>query len=143
MTPNPTDRSPLPPDQHLAVAYRRADYRVNGLLLKIGHPHPDFDRYLAELGHTDFVILTAYNPRSTPLPQPVNAARHRTLLLLVNHLDLDHVPASGSDPGGDWPTEHGLCLFVDAALGIHLGNFYAQHAIVVGSLGTLPRLVWL
>ena len=139
----PTDRPPLPPDQQFAEAYRRADYRVNGLLLKIGQPHPDFDRYLAEHGHTDFVILTAYNPCSTPLPPPVNAARHRTLLLLVDQLGLDQLTASGSDPEGNWPAEHGLCLFVDSVFGGHLGRFYAQHAIVAGSLGTLPRLVWL
>ncbi len=131
------------PDQRLRDAYRNAAYRVNGHCLKIGHPHPDFDRYLADHGHTDYTLLTAYNPRSTPLPEPVNLARHRTLLELVVQLGLAHVPASGNDPDGSWPTEHGLCVFGDPSFGRHLGRFYEQHAIVVGSLGTLPRLVWL
>ncbi|CAH0999662.1 hypothetical protein LEM8419_00962 [Neolewinella maritima] len=139
----PTDQSTGLPDQHLRDAYRRADYTVNGQRLKIGQPHPEFDRWLAELGHSSYTILTAYNPLSTPLPQVVNAARHRTLTALVDQLRYAHVVASGSDPAGHWPDEHGLCLFdLPEEKSIHLARLYEQHAIVVGGLGRTPRLLY-
>ena len=140
----PTDESPALLDDRLRQAYRTAHYWVNGLLLQIGQPQPDFDHWLARRGYRDYSLITAYNPFSTPLSAPVNEARHRTLVQLVERLRLPHVAASGSDPGGSWPDEHGLCIFAPGThFGRHLGRIYQQHAIVVGSRGSAPRLLYL
>ena len=139
----PSDSLPLMIDQRLTDVYRAAYYRVNGYTLKIGHVNPDFDAWLTERGYRRYCFLTAHNPRSTPLPAPVNAARHRTLLSFADRLGIPYVAASGSSPSGDWPTEEGVCLFdcpLDHAR--ELGNLYEQHALVVGVVGGPPELFW-
>lgn len=144
MTRPPNDERTALPDEHLLRAYRAADYRVSGHLLHIDQPHPDFDRQLERLGVQTYVLLTAYNPRSTPLPDPVNRARHLTLLELVEGRQLGWLPASGADPAQDWQEEIGICLLdprpADAR---ELARLYEQHAIVEGFRGGAPVLYWL
>lgn len=139
----PSDQSTHSPDQSLEEAYRAADYRVNGQLLKIGRPHPEFDRWLSEQQYTTYYLLTAHNPYSTPLPPAVNALRHRTLLRLLDGLGMDYAPASGGDTAGTW-TEEGVCLFdVPLRTADQLGKIYEQHAVVHGSRGGQALLRWL
>lgn len=143
--PEPTsDESTLPPDERLDRAYRRARYVVNDFSLEIDVPQPDFDAWLTRRGCSTYAILTAWNPRSTPLPAAVNAARQATLESLLRRRGLSFVPAAGTDPEGEWPAEHGVCLLdppPDAAR--ELGVIYEQHAIVVGDVGGSPTLLWL
>lgn len=132
------------PDEPLAQAYRDAVYKVNGFELRIDEPHPDFDAWLSREGCAYYLILTAFNPYSTPLPDPVNEARHQTLLELLDRRGERYVAASGSDPEGGWPEERGLCLLdISPAEGYAIGRLYEQHAIVEGSRGGTPQLRWL
>ena len=144
MTRTPHDERSTLPDERLQRAYHHADYRVNGYVLKIGQPHPDFDRWLLERGVHAYVLLTTYNPGSTPLPPAVNEARHRTLLRLLEGRGMHWIPASGSDPENDWPEEHGVCLLdAPATDARELGRLYEQHAIVEGFRDGAPVLYWL
>ncbi|NJB87607.1 hypothetical protein GGR26_003391 [Lewinella marina] len=132
------------PDEKLAQAYRNAVYVVNGYELKIDEPHPDFDAWLSRRGHRYYLILTAFNPYSTPLPEPVNEARHHTLIELLDRRGMPYVAAAGSDPEGGWPEERGVCLLDPSPeAGCAIGRLYQQHAIVVGRRGESPDLVWL
>ncbi|WP_168797664.1 DUF3293 domain-containing protein [Neolewinella litorea] len=144
MPPPPPDQSTPSPDEQLARAYRNAVYVVNGFDLKIDEPHPDFDAWLTERGHHHYLILTAYNPYSTPLPAAVNAERHATLLHLLEARNFSFTAASGSDPEGGWPEELGVCLLdVPREQAYAIGRIYQQHAVVEGQRGGTPDLVWL
>ncbi|MGB3798793.1 MAG: DUF3293 domain-containing protein [Lewinella sp.] len=132
------------PDERLARAYRNATYRVNDLILKIDEPHPDFDAVLTHENADYYIILTAYNPFSTPLPRPVNEARHLTLLQLVERLGWSYLPASGADPANEWEEEIGICLLdPPSTQAYEVARLYEQHAIVEGVRGRQPALVWL
>ena len=140
----PNDQRQSFPDERLARAYRNADYRVNGTVLKIDEPHPAFDRILSEAGADYYVILTAYNPKSTPLPPALNAVRHEQLLQLLAGRGLSYLAASGADPANDWEEEHGVCLLdppQEAAY--EIARLFEQHAIVEGLRGGRAQLVWL
>ncbi len=138
------DQPPAPPDQHLDRAYRSAHYVVNGDRLQIGHAHPDFDRWLAEHGHTTYLIVTAHNPGSHPLPAAENLAREGALLQIVEERKLSFVPAYGADPEGIWKREDGLCLLdVPRPVAYALAAGFGQNAVVAGEGGGNPRLFWL
>ena len=144
MSETPPDDRPASVDEQTATAYRLTDYYVNEFRLRIGQPQPDFDRYLAEHSYRSYTLLTAHNPYSVALPAPVNAARHRTLLTLVRQLGLTYLPARGEAPGGDWPTEVGVCLLdVPLTQVVQLGRVYEQNALVRGRRWEPPRLIWL
>ncbi|MCP9235777.1 DUF3293 domain-containing protein [Lewinella sp. JB7] len=143
MLPPTKDKTPPPADRGLEEAYRAARYTVNGIPLRIGESHPDFDRWLTERSAVQYTILTAHNPRSTPLHPPVNEARHATLLKLLDQLRLDYVSARGEDPAGEWPAEEGICLLnLRPNEALQIAVLYQQHAVVQGERGGVPRLVW-
>ena len=142
LTPN--DERKSFPDERLVRAYRNAEYRVNGSILKIDEPQPEFDRQLSEKGVRYYVILTAYNPRSSSLPPAVNQARHQTLLQLLDARNMDYLAASGADPQNEWEEEIGVCLLNPAPEEAYeIGRLYQQHAVVEGYRGEDPKLIWL
>ncbi len=132
------------PDQSLDDAYRRARYDINGFSLRIGQPHPDFDRWLSEQGYLTYLLLTAHNPASRLLSPKENKHRQQALLQTVSQEGMAHVTASGSDPHGTWPREDGLCLLdVPTSASYALARAYGQHAVVEGETNGTPRLRWL
>ena len=138
------DRPPTPPDQQLDRAYRGACYEVNDYTLKIGQPHPNFDRWLAEVHYSTYLIVTAHNPESLLLPAAENLARELQLIHFAEAHGLTFIPSRASDPTGAWAAETGLCLLdVSRADGYAIGRRFAQNAVVEGERGGLPRLVWL
>jgi hypothetical protein len=144
MPPTPSDKSTAFPDQSIQDAYRGADYRVNGFLLRIDVAHPGFDTFLEGQGVEYYVVLTADNPRSVRLAPPVNQARRDTLLQLLKVRGSRYVAATGEDPQGRWPVEEGVCLLDPSPEDAReLGRLYEQHAIVEGRRGGCPTLHWL
>ncbi|MBB4078556.1 hypothetical protein GGR28_001169 [Lewinella aquimaris] len=138
------DESRSPEEQLLEQAYLNARYTVNGISLKIGEPHPEFDRWLSERSAFRYAILTAHNPQSRPLAPTVNQARNDTLQVLLDQLQLEYVPASGEDPAGVWPSETGFCILDGRPTAPReIGRLYEQYAIVVGERGGSPGLRWL
>ncbi|WP_157975990.1 DUF3293 domain-containing protein [Lewinella sp. IMCC34191] len=131
-------------DERLARAYRNATYHVNDLTLKIDEPHPAFDDLLDRHDADYYIILTAYNPFSKPLPRPVNEERHHTLLQFLDQLDWSYLPASGADPSNEWEEEIGVCLLdPPRTQAYEIARIYEQHAIVEGVRRGKPALVWL
>ena len=139
-----SDQRPPRPDEDLATAYGRAEYVCNRFVLRIGQAHPAFDDWLADQGYRNYAFLTAHNPRSVLLSPAVNQARHEQLVQLLRELPLPFAPALGRDPAARWPPEAGVLLF-DAGAGRvhHLGRAFDQNAVVEGSRGGVPFLVWL
>jgi len=89
------------------------------------------------------IIVTAFNPFSTSLPDDVNQLRQEFLRLDVAESSLEFMQAEGRDPSGRWHAEPSLLVFGATCEQMNrLLVDYQQHAIV--SLGTVgvARLVF-
>jgi hypothetical protein len=132
------------------AAYRQAEYRVElprgDLVLRVGVPDAASDQRLGEeagvQGH--WAILTPCNPDSQRLPDEANADLLAQLAEIVEGLSLRCVSSLNRDPSGQWPDEPGI-LLCDPPPGFaeELGRHFHQNAILAGTLGEAPRLVWL
>ncbi|MBS0560438.1 MAG: DUF3293 domain-containing protein [Proteobacteria bacterium] len=70
-------RSDLSPRLHRA--YRETAYACRGAEIRIGRRSRALDDLLLTLGARQGALLTAWNPRSRLLPEPVNRRRQRQL----------------------------------------------------------------
>jgi hypothetical protein len=109
------------------------------LVLRIGARNRELDRLLRRHGRRDWAFITAWNPRSRPLPDWRNEQRQRRLTRLF---PLALMGAGiGEDPA--WPAEQSLCV-----LGLAVGRarriarLFGQNAVVVGTRGGVARLIW-
>jgi hypothetical protein len=133
----------------LDAAYRATTYAVampdgTTLALRIGTHSAPLDRLLAATGHDHWAVVTACNPRSRRLDDVENAERTSRLAGIVRDRGLDALAAEGRGDGGDWPLEPSLLVLgVEETRAIELGRMFDQHAIVVGSRGSPPRLAWI
>lgn len=139
-----SDQQPPAADEDLLAAYLATEYRFQEHTLKIGHRHPEFDRWLATYGFTKYAFITPYNPLSRPLSAWVNAQRLRQFVGVLQANGLSFGPADATDPAGEWPTEQGVFVFDLPAGRVHaLGRSFQQYAVVEGRIGGVPLLVWL
>lgn len=128
-------------------AYRNTTYLVDhpegAFGIRLGEPCPRLDAVLAAHGVKCWAYVTAWNPRSQPLPAAVNAARHADLLARVAQLGYRVFPGRGQPDSGDWiPEESLLILGITEAAALALGAQFGQHAIVVGESGGSAGLRW-
>ena len=136
-------------DPALDSAYRATTYSVvmpdgGRLALRIGKPSDPLDLLLAATGHDHWAFVTACNPRSTRLDETANAERMERIAEIVRARGLRAIPGEGRGDGGDWPAEPSLLVLgMEELDAITLGRMFDQHAIVVGSRGSPPRLVWI
>ncbi len=136
-------------DPALDDAYRGTTYSVlmpegSLLALRIGERSAPLDRLLAATGHDDWAFVTACNPRSTRLDALENAERMARLAETVQARGLRAIPGESRGDGGDWPAESSLLVLgIGEPDAIELGRLFDQHAIVAGSRGGPPRLVWI
>lgn len=108
--------------------------------LRIGREHPEWDEFLTAQNVTEWVFITACNPRSEQAVPEVNRGRMQELL---NELaDRSHWPGLGVGPDGDWFPEFSVCVALSATEGLALARKYDQLAIVAGKIGGEARLMW-
>lgn len=129
-------------------AYRAARYRIacgtRWIERRIDRADAAADAALVAAGCVEhWHVLTPCNPGSQRLGDEDNRRRVAAL-----HADLaPHawivLPALNIDSDGSWP-EPGVCI-LDAPRDriCHLARAYGQLAIVAGTLGAAPRLVWI
>jgi hypothetical protein len=123
----------------LEEAYRRTVYRVSygghAIVVRIGEPNPTLDRVLNQEGWENWVIITAFNPRSVRLPLAENEERDRQLRNELVLRGLTFCRCEAADPKGDWPAENGFLvpgLNIEAAA--EIARRYDQNAIVFGEV---------
>ncbi len=128
-------------------AYRNTTYLVDhpegtfGILL--GEPCLRLDALLAAHGVSCWAYVTAWNPRSEPMPAELNAARHADLLACVSQSGYSVLPGHGQPDCGDWVAEESLLILGMAeAAALALGAQFGQRAIVVGRMGGDAELRW-
>ena len=109
------------------------------VILRVGERNHELDRLLRRHGWRDWAFITAWNPRSHPLPAWRNDYRQRRLARLF---PLALVGAGiGEDP--DWPGEESLCVLgLSAGRARRIARLFGQNAIVAGTRGGAARLIW-
>ncbi len=119
----------------LEAAYRRTHYEVQT---------PDgLQSVHAELGVSESVFLTAWNPQSVPQCAPRNAVAQARLDQRLAALALTVWPGWGRDPEGKWPSEQSLFVAgLDRNTAAGLAREFAQQAFVHAAADAIPRLVW-
>ena len=135
------------PHAALEPAYRRTLYRVfvpgGAIDLQIGHRCPALDRLLAASGYDRWAFLTAWNPRSTPLPVWRNAMRSRHLARTLRALGWRFLPGLGVSQEPGWrPEVSMLVLGMPAARALRIARGFGQYAIVAGRRGGRGHLLW-
>ena len=131
----------------LEAAYRRTGYEVTtpgGLMvLRIDEPCPRLQAVHAELGVSESVFITAWNPQSVPQCASRNAVAQARLDLRLAELELTIWPGWSRDPEGKWPAEQSLFVAgLERATATGLAREFEQHAFVHAAADAIPRLVW-
>lgn len=137
--------------QRWEAAYRNAEYWVrpdsagSRWVLRVGASDPAADRALQLCGvRSHWALVTACNPRSEAAAAADNAGHARALLAEIESQNLRWLPAVNRDPARRWPDEPGV-LLIDPPAGLaeRLGRQFRQNAILAGTLGGAPALIWL
>ena len=141
-------------DPSLDAAYRATTYWVEPATaprfgLRCDERSETLDGMLGEAGVRTWAFLTACNPGSRRLDAAMNAARMARLAASVETLGLQAIAGVGIGDaegvhGGEWPAEPSLLVLgICEADAIALGRQFGQNAILVGTIGGCPTLVWL
>jgi hypothetical protein len=131
----------------LELAYRRTVYRAfapgGAIDLRVGHRFPALDRLLAAAGCSRWAFLTAWNPRSRPLPAWRNATRSRRLARALRARGYRFLPGLGIPLEPGWGAEVSLlALGMPAARALRIARNFGQNAIVAGRRGGRVQLLW-
>jgi hypothetical protein len=131
----------------LEAAYRRTVYEVQApdgpMQLRIDEHCPRLQAAHAQLGVSESVFITAWNPQSVPQCGPRNAVAQARLDQRFASLDLTIWPGWGRDPEGKWPAEQSLFIAgLASAAAAKLAVEFGQHAFVHAAADAVPRLVW-
>ncbi len=133
--------------ESLKAAYMQTTYRVSSadgpIDIRIGVRNTSLDRLLAAYQVHEWAFVTASNPRSQVLPGCDNARRNADLEQMLRDEGLAYLQGSGVPADSAWPAERSfLVLGVNKTEAIAIARHWEQHAIVCGTLGGAPQLVW-
>ena len=131
----------------LDAAFRATTYRVETgesvFDLRIEESNPCFDDFLRSRGACCWGIITAHNPGGI-CSEDENKRRQALLLERVRTLGRAYFPACNLADDGTWPEEPGfLILQASEDEMCRLASEFSQLACVCGSVGFVPRLVWI
>ena len=124
----------MPP--RLLRAYRQTRYSAAGVVVRIGRCVPD--SLFAQVGAREAVIVTAWNPRSRPMPSGWNARMQRCLAERLRRFVV--VPADGML--GRWHEAH-LLVAADTPRMLRTARLFRQRGVVAMRRGQPARLVLL
>jgi hypothetical protein len=129
----------------LLAAYSATVVRIHDgspVVLSIADPVGTHDRWLAEHGKANAVIITSWNPFSQVQSQDLNEAENAILLAAIEEEQLAWVSARGSGLSGEW-FEDSFCIFdvPDALLDEWLVTL-RQNAAFRVRLGGRVEIAW-
>ncbi|WP_207535732.1 DUF3293 domain-containing protein [Desertivirga arenae] len=131
-------------DKNLIEAYQETVFKVYNphLEIRIDEVNSDLDELLKAQNQTDYAYITAWNPFSQ-LQSPDKNQHFNELL--ANDLK-EYVTYTGEGVGSDesWaPEESFLVIGISKDRATELAKKYGQNAIVFGTIGGTPELVFL
>lgn len=122
----------------LLAAYRRTEYRAAGAVVRVGRRSAAVDEWLRSLGARHGAFVTAWNPRSRPMPPGWNARMQERLRRAARRQQ----GVAGEGRWRGWAEGH-LLLAGDPRRAAVLARRFRQNAIVVVTRGGPARLWWL
>jgi len=132
----------------LEQAYRATRYEIDTtpgpIDLRVGVPSAPLRALHEARGVQGSSFLTAWNPRSTPLPEARNLVRQEALKRELEQGGYAWIEGRGVGADATWAPEPSvLVLGVSEPDAIALGRRHGQHAILWIGRDATPRLVWL
>lgn len=118
------------------AAYRRTAYEAAGAVARIGARSAGIDALLRRHGARHAAFLTAWNPRSRPMPRGWNERMQHRLRQVLGA----RVLAEGEWRARGWAERH-LLARGDPRWIAWVARRFRQHAIVVVGLGRKARLL--
>jgi hypothetical protein len=120
----------------LLRAYRRTTYMVAGIELRIGRRSAAADTLLLSRGAREGVLITAWNPRSRPMPEGWNRRAQNRLAASLRPIAT--VPAEGRLDS--WREAHVLALGPASRL-LRPARRFRQNALVRVAVGRKVELL--
>ncbi|WP_199100480.1 DUF3293 domain-containing protein [Dyella sp. ASV21] len=134
-------------DEALLAAYRTTEYRVRRQVggwhcLRIDQPLPP--ALSVEIGAQPWGFITAWNPRSQPLPLAQNRAAQRHLLCLLRERPDAHIIHAGLGiaRNASWREPSLFIVGLEITALDTLAQRFGQHAYVHGRGAEPARLRW-
>jgi hypothetical protein len=128
-------------------AYASTDYYVHAggrrpIRFRIDSVSARVDALLARYGSRRWMLMTAWNPESKPLPREENERRQTALIAELTAAGYRCLRAEGRNADASWPPEESVfVLDIPKHVARRIGHQYGQLAIVSGELGSPSRLV--
>jgi hypothetical protein len=135
-------------DKGLRQAYLDTVYRVcsepQPIDIRIGEANPSLDQLLEIIKAHQWAFVTASNPRSQALSDRDNARRNAELKSSLEKAGWRTIDGVGLPSGTGWQPEQTLFIVgIEREAAMALARRWEQNAIVCGTLGAPPELVWL
>jgi hypothetical protein len=132
----------------LIAAYRGTRYAVLGpdggtlAEARVDRHEPAVDAVLDARGATSGVFITAWNPRSDPTDEDVNAEAHARMATRLHESGVAVLPHAGFGEDPAWRAEHGFfALDLSEREALQIAVDFEQNAVVVVRRGAPARLV--
>ncbi|UCH49929.1 MAG: DUF3293 domain-containing protein [Betaproteobacteria bacterium] len=134
-------------DKGLRQAYLDTVYRVEAkphpIDIRIGESNAALDKLLQANKVQQWAFVTASNPRSQALSEEKNARRNAEMKSSLQQAGWRTADGVGLPSRPGWQPEHSvLILGIDRHAAIALARRWEQNAIVYGSVGQMPELLW-
>ncbi|MFN3474420.1 MAG: DUF3293 domain-containing protein [Blastomonas sp.] len=138
--------SVLPAD--LVRSYCDAFYAFRWIMgvyeeLVLDHYNPLLEAMMSITGAGTAMLISAFNPLGTELPDSNNYRRHRALTDEMAGARARAIPAYGRNPAGGCSDDSLLVLGLTFDAALDLGQSYEQNALIWSDGTFIPRLVLL
>ena len=135
----------MTPDYDLELLYRQARYVVQdgdvSFTIRLDDDNKPLNEFVHEHAIESWAFLTAYNPRSTPVPDAENQARQDQLRSELATAGYNFL--NGYGVGDDWEREPSLFVIdISRDEAVKMAARYGQHAILWGHVNGPAELVW-
>ena len=130
-------------DSELMDAYQHTAYTISGFEIRIGQRNPQLDFLLEANQKTEWIYITAWNPKNENWNIARNQKANSELLLRLQMEDWILLSGWGIGDQRDWPPEASfLALGCSLEQGKKIAREFQQIAFLYGSKRDIPKLIY-